>query len=389
MVLTGNFYHKLITLSCKENFTDNCCADRKHLTEIFPSAIIKQDLFHLIQRITSTIKSGMMRRVKRTQFFGEVKSVFRADGDQTEKRLDIVPPKEVLALNIESLRNKWGSIIPVKTKSALKNCEDHLQCVENLKINQGTSKNEKVHAILNALFSGRINVSPDFAMALIAMRLSIYNNRILKKSDPLFYLVKTDCTEPSEIFTLEESEKETSASEIFFPPESSFAASEDPNILRPSSISEEIHDCIQTVDASKIESVNTSINLYRTVLGFFNEDEISYQASDVIFHCPPYSGRQQVKPSIMKERDFNLLVKRLNVEISDGPFQSLRETLTHEIQDFPEEIQSSQNISDHLGTVIVTISNDSNKPVTTHLPAVIRLYSLILLRARSNYLFQG
>ncbi len=68
-------------------FTDTCCKWASKLADIFPGVPVKLDLFHAIQRFTSSIH-------KRKQYYAEITRdyslVFRAPADLGEKDLTIL-----------------------------------------------------------------------------------------------------------------------------------------------------------------------------------------------------------------------------------------------------------------------------------------------------------
>ena len=170
----------------------------------------------MIQRITSTIKIGTMPRMKRNQFFKEVKMVFREDGDFGDVRVKPVASQEQLSENLDSLLSKWQLSIPKVTVSAIERSKDHLKCVEKLKVNQGTSKNETVHGLLNTNFKKRKYISPDYGMKIVQMSLLQYNNNKMGVDDPLFTLKKDDCYKGSINFS--ELGLTVTTTESFFPP---------------------------------------------------------------------------------------------------------------------------------------------------------------------------
>ena len=89
------------------------------MQEVFPSAVVKQDLFHLNARITGSVKRGEMPNSKKRQFFRDVQDAFRCNSDMNRTRTDAVPSKEVLQSNLDQLSEKWVPVIPKKTKMAM------------------------------------------------------------------------------------------------------------------------------------------------------------------------------------------------------------------------------------------------------------------------------
>ena len=165
---------------------------------------------------------------------------------------------------------------------AIKKCRDHLSCVEHLKINQGTSKNENLHRILNSMFKSRTNVSPDFAMKLISMRLWIYNNDLRNIDDPIFMLTTDDSTAS---FALPSHRHDDTQNELSFPSTSSSDFQRSPTIQPPlQSQTDEL-----LLQPLEVEILKTSFTLYKSVLAHFNEEDLLYRPVDIVFHCPVYT----------------------------------------------------------------------------------------------------
>ena len=123
----------------------------------------------------------------------------------------------------------------------------------------------------------------------------------------------------------------------------------------------------------EVEEIGQSMKLYQNVLSHFNCDDMSYSPVDIIFHSPQYSGRTQIQPNTMKERDFKQFCKRLNAEVLDGPYPSMANSLEIKLKDIGGEIPTLEAISNHLGADVVVLNNDFNNPITSQLPRSIRL----------------
>ena len=67
---------------------DDCCKVRSKLQQIFPNVLVKLDLFHAIQRVTSKLPKWK-RQYLSSSLINYFKMIFRADADQGEiKEMD-------------------------------------------------------------------------------------------------------------------------------------------------------------------------------------------------------------------------------------------------------------------------------------------------------------
>ena len=74
----------------------------------------------------------------------------------------------------------------------------------------------------------------------------------------------------------------------------------------------------------------------------------------------------------MTDAEQNSLLKRLNLDIADGPFQSVIAALCLNLSEKSIKEEELQDVSNDLGTIIVLLSNDTNCPITSFLPRKIR-----------------
>ena len=72
----------------------------------------------------------------------------------------------------------------------------------------------------------------------------------------------------------------------------------------------------------------------------------------------------------MKDEEFNIFAKRLNVEAEDGPYDSVKDLLKD--RKIPDEMTTVQEMSDFLGIVIITLNNDLTNPLSSQLPLMLR-----------------
>ena len=152
-------------------FTDTCCKWASKLADIFPGVPVKLDLFHAIQRFTSSIH-------KRKQYYAEITRdyslVFRAPTDLGEKRLDNTPDSHVLLQNIKKFEKKWQhvkynndeNVLNANAIKEMKNIKVHIRkgCLSGIAPGCGTNRNERLNRHLNKfLLNNKISVSLAYA----------------------------------------------------------------------------------------------------------------------------------------------------------------------------------------------------------------------------------
>ena len=103
-------------LKLKGIFTDTWCKwASKSADIIFPGVPIKRDIFHAVQRFTSSIP-------KRKQYYAKITSdyplIFRAPTD-IGKKLENTPDSHILLQNVKKFENKWNHVKYNKGESVL------------------------------------------------------------------------------------------------------------------------------------------------------------------------------------------------------------------------------------------------------------------------------
>ena len=113
----------------KRIYTDTCCKWTSKLSEIFPGVPIKLDLFHAVQRFTSSIP-------KRKQYHAEISRdyslVFRSSTDLGVARLANTPESSVLLENMDKFEKKWKEV-KYSTGEAVLNT-NAMKEIENIKV---------------------------------------------------------------------------------------------------------------------------------------------------------------------------------------------------------------------------------------------------------------
>ena len=100
--------------------------------------------------------------------------------------------------------------------------------------------------------------------------------------------------------------------------------------------------------------------------------DVCYIPFDISFHSPPYTGRLLLTENRMKENEFELLVRRLNLKPEDGPFGSIREAVSHGGLVISSKIKDLQDIRDSLGCILLVVKNDLNNPLFSSLAKDLR-----------------
>ena len=143
-------------------YSDNCCKDRKALQESFgKDCEVKLDLFHALQRLTSSVGKHEMDKLSRKKFCKDVKFFARQDGDRFEKRTLPTAPKDVIVRNLDNLERTWKSYLPQLTKNRIKNLRKHADkgCISDIEVSRGTFRNENIHRTFNAFMKDRRKIS--------------------------------------------------------------------------------------------------------------------------------------------------------------------------------------------------------------------------------------
>ena len=164
---------------------DNCCKWRNKIQEVFgKNVVVLLDLFHAIQRITSTMN-------KRHSLFNdcvkELKFVFRDHRDTGEKRTMNTPDKEILHHNLDRFVEKWSHIASQAGGEYLfrenflqhvTNLKEHISagCLSGIPPGYSTSINESLHEKLNDLFAGA-KMGPELALALLTIFFYSWNSK--------------------------------------------------------------------------------------------------------------------------------------------------------------------------------------------------------------------
>lgn len=156
-------------------YIDNCCQLREKLKEFFDddSLSVKLDLFHAINRFTSTIsqRHPLKKRITR-----EYRNIFRSPGDYGKKRHQATPGIDTLLQNLKSFKSRWtkfrfkrSTVLNKKSLKALKNIEKHIRkgCLSDILPGCGTNKNERMHKKLKRLTKrNRIGLHLAYALFL-------------------------------------------------------------------------------------------------------------------------------------------------------------------------------------------------------------------------------
>ena len=135
---------------------DNCCAVKNILRGIFGEQLqVKLDLFHAVQRFTSTMEKHTPLRRQLSREYG---LVFRSVKDMNKERKMHTPDSKELLSNLGQFVSKWKKHIgtfPAPTANKIhcvfKKIQKHIQsgCLSGIPPNGGTSTNERFHRVLN------------------------------------------------------------------------------------------------------------------------------------------------------------------------------------------------------------------------------------------------
>ena len=137
-------------------FTRTCCKWALKFKDIFPGVPIKLDLFHAVQRFTSSIPTRKQYHANITRDYS---LVFRAPTDIGEKRLENTPNNHVLEENMEKFEKKWKhikydngeNVLNAKAIKEINNIKVHISkgCLSDIPPGCGTTRNERLNRHLN------------------------------------------------------------------------------------------------------------------------------------------------------------------------------------------------------------------------------------------------
>ena len=164
-------------------YVDDCCKLRRSIQSVFgEETVIKLDLFHAVQRITKTMKK---RHPEYHNCVGDLRLVFRKDGDVSQERQSHTAPKDVIASKLASFSRKWkdvtdafgNRILTTSSLQAIRNLEKHVisGCLSDIPPGMGTNRNERFHRHLNSLMR-RTRIGIMLAYALLTVLIHAHNN---------------------------------------------------------------------------------------------------------------------------------------------------------------------------------------------------------------------
>ena len=169
-------------------YVDNCCQLEQKVKAIFgQDTLVKLDLFHAVQRITSQLP-------KRHPFFlqctNDLKMVFRSPTDLGKERKETTPAPAVIIDSLEKFQRKWEycssngwKLVSPKTVHHLSSLKVHVRkgCLSNIEPGCGTNRNEVLHRHINPHFANKSRIGLPLAIALLTVLLYQHNCRIEEK----------------------------------------------------------------------------------------------------------------------------------------------------------------------------------------------------------------
>lgn len=169
-------------------FVDNCCQQRQRMRTIFgPDTLVKLDVFHAIQRITTQLP-------KRHPFFlqckNDLKFVIRSPTDLGEERKESTPAPAVILNSLDTFHKKWvdcdsngWKLINPKSVKEISALKVHINkgCLSYIAPGCGTNRNEALHRHINPHFTNKTRIGLPLAIALLAILLYQHNCRIEEK----------------------------------------------------------------------------------------------------------------------------------------------------------------------------------------------------------------
>ena len=150
---------------------DNCCNWKEKIGSIFgPQCAVKLDLYHAVQRITTTIQR---KSPKYYSVVHDLRLVFRQEGDIGRKRQ--LPTENPIKMDENLLKffQTWKEedVFTDETHNAVQNLRKHIHdgCLDNIPVGVGTNRNERIHKTLNQTTSKIPRVSVQLMHNLLTL----------------------------------------------------------------------------------------------------------------------------------------------------------------------------------------------------------------------------
>lgn len=145
---------------------------------------IKLDLFHAVQRVTSTLDK---RHPLFRSFCDDLRGTFRREGDSGSKRTMSTPDSDKIEANLKSLVRKWSSVEALllgkplmnhETRKAISNLLRHVEkgCLSAIPVGYSTGMNENLHKNLNRFLKG-LKMGPELAANMLMLFFFVWNNK--------------------------------------------------------------------------------------------------------------------------------------------------------------------------------------------------------------------
>ena len=172
-------------------YSDNCCKDRKALQKSFgKDCEVKLDVFHALQRLTTSVGKREMDKLNYSKFCKDVKFIVRQDEDRSKERTMPTASKAVIVRNLDNLEETWKSYLPQLSKKRIKNLRKHAAngCISDIELSRGTFINENIHRTFNAFMKDRRKISLESFIALFTCFATLHNREVLGDPRPLLHV---------------------------------------------------------------------------------------------------------------------------------------------------------------------------------------------------------
>jgi hypothetical protein len=166
--------------------TDNCCADKRVLLEVFGEGTnVRLDIFHAMNRISRKIKKKQLTSRKKKLFHRQLRLVFRQKKNQSGKRILPTPLPSELTKRLDDLKKHWQKELPQEAVKEITNLTIHAKrgCLSGIPCGQGTTKNENVHRHVNTFLRGRTHLGAETLVALLHSFFFRWNCRLKGEDD--------------------------------------------------------------------------------------------------------------------------------------------------------------------------------------------------------------
>ena len=163
---------------------DNCCQWAAKLREVFgPTVHIKLDLFHAVQRLTKAMCHQHKDYHRAT---ADLRLCFRETGDADHERRRPTSAPDVMRTKLLQFQQRWSTLDDEATPLLKADFNEDLQrllvhvqrgCLAGIPPGWGTSRNERLHRLLNNSAANVPRIGPELMDSLLTVIFYAWNKK--------------------------------------------------------------------------------------------------------------------------------------------------------------------------------------------------------------------